>query len=136
MFNNPYYGFPGYAGATGGLAGGTVYPPPVNNQFNFPQNNRPDDIKVVFAPDTKSAEGLSLQPGGKVLVMIQDKPLFAFKTADQMGMVTTKYYRFEEYNPEAGENTFVTHSELDAKLGQLLETISGKLNPGEQTKEG
>ena len=89
------------------------------NRFNQPQavqtqQNGPD---WVMAPSVKQVEQVSIQPGQKAWVMVQNAPVFALRTADNMGLVTTEYFKFEKFNPgdEAEPaNDYVTRKEFEA----------------------
>jgi hypothetical protein len=110
---NPY-GFNPYGMATG-------YPPPSGMpqpQQQVPQSG-PD---WIMAPSVKQVEQVSVQPGQKAWVMVQNDAVFALRTADNMGLVTTDYYRFEKFDPEAVAGPapqYVTREEFDAFVATL-----------------
>ena len=51
----------------------------------------------IMAPSVKQVEQVSVQPGQKAWIMVQNAPVFALRTADNMGLVTTDYYKFEKF---------------------------------------
>lgn len=63
-----------------------------------PQQTGPDWVQV---PDIKQVEQIPVRPGGKAWIMVQNQPVFALRVADQTGLATTDYYRFEKIDPEA-----------------------------------
>lgn len=63
-----------------------------------PQQAGPDWVQV---PDIKQVEQIPVRPGGKAWIMVQNQPVFALRVADQTGLATTDYYRFEKIDPEA-----------------------------------
>lgn len=70
----------------------------------------------TMAPSIKQVEQVSVQPGQKAWIMVQNAPVFALRTADNMGLVTTDYYRFEKFNPgDSAEpaNDYVTRKEFE-----------------------
>ena len=103
MFQNPYspYGYPF---------------PQQQNSFQ-PQMQPPvNGPELITVPTVDQIEKVSLQPGRKYMVMAQNEPVFALRAADNMGLVTTDYYRFEKIEP--GEDTappveYVTRKEFD-----------------------
>ena len=56
------------------------------------------------------------------------KTMLSVRTADQMGVTTTEYYRFERYDPEEAANAkaseeYVTRTEWN----KLIESLGGIL---------
>ena len=104
---------------------------PFNNSQDFNAMNQmysPKPQPVQTGPDwitvatIKQAEQVNVQPGGKAWIMIQNEPVFALRTADQMGLVTTSYYRFEKIDPSAMESPsteYVTRSEFEKFVSSL-----------------
>lgn len=85
---------------------------PAQNQ-QMQQNSGPD---WIMASTVKQVEQISVQPGQKAWVMVQNEPVFALRAADNMGLVTTDYYRFEKISPDAMETPigdYVTRKEFD-----------------------
>ena len=83
------------------------------------QQNVPD---WIMAPSIKQVEQVSVQPGQKAWIMVQNAPVFALRTADNMGLVTTDYYRFEKFNPgDSAEptNDYVTRKEFEDFVASL-----------------
>lgn len=85
-----------------------------------PQSSGPD---WIMAPSIKQVEQVGVQPGQKAWIMVQNEPVFALRTADQMGLVTTAYYRFEKIDPNATETSpsqeYITRQEFDAFVSSL-----------------
>lgn len=76
----------------------------------------------IMAPSVKQVEQVSVQPGQKAWIMVQNAPVFALRTADNMGLVTTDYYKFEKFTPgETAEatNDFVTRKEFNEFVASL-----------------
>ena len=76
----------------------------------------------IMAPSVKQVEQVSVQPGQKAWIMVQNAPVFALRTADNMGLVTTDYYKFEKFTPgETVEptNDFVTRKEFNEFVASL-----------------
>lgn len=102
---NPYTPYTGYA--------------PQPQQTHLPTQGGPD---WIMAPTIKHVEQVNVQPGQKSWVMVQNEPIFALRTADQMGLVTTDYYRFEKINPDAITETggdYITRKEFEAFVASL-----------------
>lgn len=84
----------------------------------IPQQQPQDQMTMVaYAPTAKDFSGVSVQPGGKVLVIAQNEPYMAFKNADNMGMVNTTIYRIEQIS----ENDINTPSQEYATKEELLQ---------------
>lgn len=85
----------------------------------------PDWITV---PTIKQVEQVSVQPGTKAWVMVQNEQIFALRMADNLGLVTTDYYRFEKIDPEASsapQPDYVTRAEFE----QAIASITASMGP-------
>lgn len=90
------------------------------------QQTGPDWVPVT---DIKQVEQVQVAPGGKAWVMLQNEPIFALRVADQMGLVTTSYYRFEKIDPAAmstpaSSQEFVTRAEFQRFVESLRAPIA------------
>ena len=127
MYGN-FYGYP-YMNA------------PMNAQMNaqplFNQNPMQTQANLVPSPSAsptflqvgtvKEFDNVTIQPGRQALIMAQNDPYIAFKSADAMGMVTTSLYRLEpvtadQINGPAPE--YVTRSEFQQTIQQLIDSMS------------
>lgn len=73
-------------------------PQPINRQqamMQQPQSG-PDWVRVA---QTQQVEQVTVLPGQTCWIMVQSEPVFAVRTADQVGLIHTEYYRFERYDP-------------------------------------
>lgn len=86
-----------------------------------------DWIRVNTIEDIKN---VSVQPNGQAWIMLQNDPVFAVKSADAMGLATTRMFKFEPYSPEsqkAPEPQYVT-IEMYQKMQEEIKTMSDELN--------
>lgn len=115
MFNqfNPY-GYPQFNQQPGYQS---LYSPNVG--ANIQQNG----MEVVPVPTMQQVEQVGLQPGQRKMVMVQNEPVIAARFADNMGLVTTEYYRLEKFIPGAASSPqtgdFVTRQEFNAFVESL-----------------
>lgn len=58
------------------------------------QNGQQAGPGWVFVPRVEDITNVTVQPGGKAWIMAQDQPVFAVRSADQLGVTQTDYYRF------------------------------------------
>lgn len=117
MMYNPYtIGMPSQmgVGAQYGQMGYNPMQQPTMQQ-NAPQTNL-DWIRVNGVNDVQN---VTVQPGQKAWIMLANEPVFALKSADNMGITTTDFYRFERYNPEQPKPEYVTRDEFNAFIEQL-----------------
>ena len=78
----------------------------------------------IMAQTMAQVEQVAVQPGQKAWVMVQNEPIFALRVADQMGLITTNYYRFEPYDPAAAKQPaaeYITRQEFEKMVAQLKE---------------
>ena len=78
----------------------------------------------------KEFDNVTIQPGRQALIMAQNDPFIAFKSADAMGMVTTSLYRLEPVTAEQMNGPaveYATKGEL-AQLQQVVQQLIDGLN--------
>ena len=111
MYNyNPYYPQFGQQNS--------IYP---QNQFIQSQQN--PGMEVVPVPTIQQVEQVQVQPGQRKMVLVQNEPVIASRSADNMGLVTTDYYRLEKFVPGASVSTqtgdYITRQEFNAFVESL-----------------
>lgn len=98
----------------------TQPPAPPTSSIQPTQSN----LEWIPVPNVKQVEQVSVQPGAKAWVMVQNEPIFALRSADNMGLITTDYYRFEKIDPSVMATTttspdYVTRAEFQ----QFVESL-------------
>lgn len=92
-----------------------------------PQNNA---TAVLYAPTAKEFSNVTVQPGRQALVISQNDPYIAFKSADAMGMVSTTLYKLEPVTAEqinSPSPEFATKDEL-AQVQQMVQQLIDGIN--------
>lgn len=134
MYGNMFGGYP-FMGAQMGqsapfVPGAMSTPtPPVT-----PPTNGPAFLQVGTV---KEFDSVTIQPGRQALIMAQNDPYLAFKSADQMGKVTTSLYRLEPVTAEQISGPaveYATKGEL-AQLQQVVQKLIDGLNRPATTKK-
>lgn len=85
----------------------------------------------------KEFDTVTIQPGRQALIMAQNDPYLAFKSADQMGKVTTSLYRLEPVTQEQIDGPgveYATKGEL-AQLQSIVQRLIDGLNKPTRTKK-
>lgn len=59
------------------------------------------NIPWIQVPNIEAARNIMIGPNQTAYMMNQNAPEFYVKTADSMGVATIKFYKFNEFNPEA-----------------------------------
>lgn len=93
----------------------------------------------IMAQTIKQVEQVSVQPGQKAWIMVQNEPVFALRTADNMGLITTDYYRFEKFDPSAAPAepapAYVTVEQLEERLATFADSLKPtKAKKGDSTE--
>lgn len=91
----------------------------------------------------EQVEQIQLQPNERKIILVQSQPVIAMRSADAMGLVSTRFYNLTEYNPNQQKNATQTEfapmsdvQELKAKFSELAQQLSdmkGALNNGKPT---
>lgn len=79
--------------------------PPVNP---YRQQTNMDWIRV---PNIGDIDQVTVQPGQTAWVMAQNTNVFAVRSADQMGIINTRYFQFAEFDPRAADQQKQTNIE-------------------------
>lgn len=85
------------------------------NQYYNPYQQ--SNIDWIMVQSIDQVESIAVQPNRKAWVMVQNEPIFALRTADAMGLVTTELYKFEKY--ERPQTKYVTADQLNDIIDQL-----------------
>lgn len=88
-------------------------------EFDWIRVNSMDDVKNVSVP-----------PGQKAWIMLQNDPIFVVKSANDMGLATTQAFKFEPYNPQQQQAPAAEYAPMSVvqQLQQQIETLSSELN--------
>lgn len=101
-----------------------VMQPPMRPQ-QPPMPMQPAGAMLVFVPNVKDIESVSVQPSQRVFAMAQNEPVLACREANGMGVVQTTYCRLEPYEPAsaaaAPSTEYVTRAEFDEFAKKLLD---------------
>lgn len=122
MYGNPY----GYPFMAPQMAQNTSFMPnsiSTPTQTVTPTNSSPAFLQVGTA---KEFDNVTIQPGRQALIMAQNDPYIAFKSADAMGMVTTNLYRLEPVTADQINGPtpeYVTRSEFQQTIQQLIDSM-------------
>lgn len=107
--------------------------PQFGQQANgYPQNmympnnatvQAPSGMEVVPVSLIQQVEQVQVQPGQRKMVLVQNEPVIASRFADNMGLVTTEYYRLGKFIPGASvapqTGDYVTRQEFNAFVESL-----------------
>ena len=110
---------------------------PMNSQTPFapnPMQSQPNPVSPTVASPAflqvgtaKEFDNVTIQPGRQALIMAQNDPYIAFKSADAMGMVNTTLYRLEAVTPDQINGPapeYVTRSEFQQTIQQIIDSMS------------
>lgn len=122
MYGNPY----GYPFMSPQMAQNTSFMPTsmsTPTQPVTPPSASPAFLQVGTA---KEFDNVTIQPGRQALIMAQNDPYIAFKSADAMGMVTTNLYRLEPVTADQINGPmpeYVTRQEFQQTVQQIIDSI-------------
>lgn len=94
-----------------------------SNPVVQPPQSGPAFLQVGTA---KEFDNVTIQPGRQALIMAQNDPYIAFKSADAMGMVTTSLYRLEPVTADQINGPtpeYVTRQEFQQTVQQIIDSI-------------
>lgn len=98
-WNNPWMQQTGYQQPYGSQ-------PPVN-----PYRQQQTNMDWIRVPNIGDIDQVTVQPGQTAWVMAQNTNVFAVRSADQMGIINTRYFQFAEFDPRAADQQKQTNIE-------------------------
>lgn len=123
-WNNPWMQQPGYQQPYGSQ-------PPQSNPYR-PQQTNIDWIRV---PNIVDIDQVTVQPGQTAWVMAQNTNVFAVRSADQMGIINTRYFQFSEFDPRGADQQKQAEWELkQSNFEQRLARLEAIFDGTEPTK--
>ena len=122
-WNNPWMQQPGYQQPYGSQ-------PPQGNPYR--QQPSMDWIRV---PNLQDIDQVTVQPGQTAWVMAQNTNVFAVRSADQMGIINTRYFQFSEFDPRGADQQKQAEWELkQTNFEQRLARLEAIFDGTEPTK--
>ena len=123
-WNNPWMQQPGYQQPYGSQ-------PPQVSPYRQQQTNM-DWIRV---PNLQDIDQVTVQPGQTAWVMAQNTNVFAVRSADQMGIINTRYFQFSEFDPRGADQQKQAEWELkQSNFEQRLARLEAIFDGTEPTK--
>ena len=132
QFGSPYLSYPFMGAQNAAQAPFSTSAMSTPVQPVTPPSASPAFLQVA---STKDFDSVTIQPGRQALIMAQNDPYLAFKSADAMGMVTTGLYRLEPVTAEQINGPvpeYVTRAEFQQTIQQLIDSIN---KPTRQAKK-
>lgn len=100
-------------------------PQPMNRQQPMMQQPQPqsgpDWVRVA---NLSQVEQVTVLPGQTSWIMAQSEPVFAVRTADQVGLIHTEYYRFERFDPAAARQEVQQNAVSAENFEQLVQRVA------------
>lgn len=101
-------------------------------QFQQPQQAQQPGVglEIVTVQSVQQVEQVQINPGQRRLVMVQNEPVVAMRTADNMGLASTEYYQLVKFDPTsrtnvqpADNNKYVTEEQLESRLKEFMKNL-------------
>lgn len=122
-WNNPWMQQPGYQQPYGSQ------PPQVS-----PYRQQPS-MDWIRVPNLQDIDQVTVQPGQTAWVMAQNTNVFAVRSADQMGIINTRYFQFSEFDPRGADQQKQAEWELkQSNFEQRLARLEAIFDGTEPTK--
>ena len=104
-------------------------------QFQNGQNQQTQQsvgcgLDIVTVQTVQQVDQVQVNPTQRRLVMVQNEPVVAMRSADNMGIVTTEYYQLVKFDPMArtnvqpvDNNKDVTEEQLESRLKEFMKNL-------------
>ena len=102
-----------------GIGQGQMYP----QQNQFRQPNQQSSMDWIRVPNVGDVEQVSVMPGQTAWVMAQNANVFAVRSADQMGITSTRYFQFSEFDPRQAD--LQKQASFEERLSRLEAMVNG-----------
>ena len=84
-----------------------AYPQGYGNQMPqanpYGQRMQQANMDWIRVPNLSDIDQVTVQPGQTAWVMAQNTNVFAVRSADQMGIISTRYFQFAEFDPRQAD---------------------------------
>ena len=121
------------------------YPSPTPLFQQVQQQAQPQQplFTVAQVPTAESVDQIQLQPNERKIILVQNQPVLAMRSADAMGLVNTRYFQLVDYDPHAQQSgTQAEYAPLGVvqdmqgqiqALAHQMEEMKGALNNGKSS---
>lgn len=102
--------------------------PGMTQNGSQPPQNAPHGMEVIPVQTIQQVEQVQVQPGQRKMVLVQNEPVIAARSADNMGLVSTDYFHLERFDPKAAvpaapAANYVTPEQLEERLTAFAESL-------------
>lgn len=121
------------------------YPSPTPLFQQIQQQAQPQQplFTVAQVPTAESVDQIQLQPNERKIILVQNQPILAMRSADAMGLVNTRYFQLVDYDPHAQQSgTQAEYAPMGVvqdmqgqiqALAQQMEEMKGALSNGKSS---
>lgn len=93
------------------------------------------NLDWIRVPNIQDIDQVTVQPGQTAWVLAQNTNVFAVRSADQMGIINTRYFQFAEFDPRAADQQKQTNIEQQqADFEQRLRRLEAIFDATEPAK--
>lgn len=89
-----------------------------------PMRQQNSNLEWIRVPNVGDVGQVSVQAGQTAWIMTQNDNVFAVRTADNMGIVSTRFFRFSEFDPSAADQQ--RQASIEERLSRLEAVINGQ----------
>jgi hypothetical protein len=93
------------------------------------------NVDWIRVNNMEDIQNVSVQPGQKAWIMLTNEPVFAVKTANDMGLTSTQAFRFEPYTEEVKASVAYATKEDFEMLKNEIEALKGVKSNGKSAKQ-
>lgn len=108
-------------------------PPPTMQQMGQTMQTAQSGPVVLYVPNLAQVKEVDMRGIQKAFVVVQNEPVVAMRTADNMGLTSTEYFRLTKFNPDAETPApdYVTRREFEAFVASLTAQPAAKKEAAE-----
>lgn len=92
--------------------------------YQQPQPRQQNNVDWIRVPNVQDIDQVTVQAGQTAWIMAQNANVFAVRMADNMGIVSTRYFRFEQWDPSAAESQ--RQASIEDRLSRLEALVNGQ----------
>lgn len=92
--------------------------------YQQPQPRQQNNVDWIRVPNVQDIDQVTVQAGQTAWIMAQNTNVFAVRMADNMGIVSTRYFRFEAWDPSAAESQ--RQASIEDRLSRLEALVNGQ----------
>lgn len=132
MYQNPYPNMPNNGF---GMQGFNSPTPPTQSVNTPPQPKPQGNMDWIYINSMQEADNVTVPANSKAWLMLTNDTVFGLKSANNLGVCTTEWFKFGPLEKKQEQTHYVTIEEVNALIDERLKETTPKAKKGGKADE-